>query len=141
MVFGRSRLAIRHSPIHTGAFLTALGGLYDGPEVAKVAATVEAVKRRGLDIKAEHMTDDVASRRRRALFRAGHRGSKEMDWLIGRFAEARLADMPAETLDAFERLLLLPDPELHDMILYPQIAPAGDYVELIGQLRAFHGLE
>ena len=34
------------------------------------------------------MTDDVASRRRRAVFRAGHRGTKEMDWLLGRFAEA-----------------------------------------------------
>ena len=34
------------------------------------------------------MTDDVESRRRRAAFRATHRGNKEMDWLIGRFAQA-----------------------------------------------------
>jgi len=54
MVFDHSRLAIRHSPIHTGAFLTGLGGLYDGSRVAKVAATAEAVKRRGPDINAEH---------------------------------------------------------------------------------------
>jgi len=87
------------------------------------------------------MTDDVASRRRRAAFRAGHRGSKEMDWLIGRFAQARLADMPLEALIAFERLLLMPDPDLHDMILHPEIAPAGEHAELIGQLRTFHGLE
>jgi antitoxin CptB len=87
------------------------------------------------------MTDDVESRRRRAAFRAGHRGTKEMDWLIGRFAEARLPAMPPAGLAAFERLLLLPDPELHDMILYPEIAPAGEHTELIGELRAFHGLE
>jgi len=87
------------------------------------------------------MTDDVESRRRRAAFRAGHRGSKEMDWLIGRFAQARLADMPLETLIAFERLLLVPDPDLHDMVLLPEIAPAGEFAELVGQLRSFHGLE
>jgi len=87
------------------------------------------------------MTDDVESRRRRAAFRAGHRGTKEMDWLIGRFAAARLADMPIEALIVFERLLLVPDPELHDMIVHPEIAPAGEFAELIGQLRTFHGLE
>jgi antitoxin CptB len=87
------------------------------------------------------MTDDVERRRRRAVFRASHRGTKEMDWLIGRFAQARLAGMSPDGLAAFERLLQVPDPELHDMILHPEIAPAGEHVELIGQLRAFHGLE
>lgn len=87
------------------------------------------------------MPDDVASRRRRANFRANHRGTKEMDWLVGRFADARLADMTPDDLVRFERLLLVPDPELHDMIVYPQIAPAREFAELIAQLRAFHGLE
>ena len=87
------------------------------------------------------MTDDVESRRRRAAFRAIHRGSKEMDWLVGRFAQARLADMPLETLVAFERLLLLPDPNLYDMILHPEVAPAGEHAPLVAELRVFHGLE
>ncbi|MBO0764428.1 MAG: succinate dehydrogenase assembly factor 2 [Hyphomicrobiaceae bacterium] len=87
------------------------------------------------------MTDDVESRRRRAAFRATHRGNKEMDWLIGRFAAARLAAMSLEGLTAFERLLLVPDPNLYDMIMYPEAAPAGEHAPLIGQLRAFHGLE
>lgn len=87
------------------------------------------------------MTDDVERRRRRAAFRASHRGSKEMDWLMGRFAQARLADMGPEALGRFERLLRVPDPELHDMILHPEVAPAGEHAELIGQLRTFHGLD
>jgi antitoxin CptB len=87
------------------------------------------------------MTDDVASRRRRAVFRAGHRGTKEMDWLMGRFAESRVAGMLPETLAEFERLLQMPDPELHDMILFPEIAPAGEFAALIAQLRSFHGLQ
>ena len=87
------------------------------------------------------MTDDVASRRRRAAFRAGHRGTKEMDWLLGRFAEARLAAMSTHALADFERLLQVPDPDLHDMIFSPEIAPAGELDALIVELRTFHGLE
>jgi len=63
-----------------------------------------------------------------------------MDWLVGRFAAARLPDMAPNVLAEFERLLQLPDPQLHDMIVYPEIAPAGEFVELIAQMRTFHGL-
>lgn len=87
------------------------------------------------------MTDDVESRRRRALFRATHRGNKEMDWLIGRFAQARLAALAPGALAAFERLLLVPDPDLYDMIMHPEVAPAGEHAPLVAELRAFHGLE
>lgn len=87
------------------------------------------------------MSDDAEIRRRRVAFRARHRGTKEMDWLIGRFADARLATMQPDELDGFERLLELPEPVIHDMIIYPEIAPAGEFAELIAQLRTFHGLE
>ena len=87
------------------------------------------------------MTDDVASRRRRAAFRAGHRGTKEMDWLLGRFADAHVSAMPVQQLDEFERLLEMPDPLLQDMIVYPEIAPAGEFAQLVRRLRTFHGLE
>jgi antitoxin CptB len=87
------------------------------------------------------MTDDVESRRRRAAFRATHRGNKEMDWLIGRFAQARLAAMSLESLTAFERLLFIPDPHLYDMIVHPEVAPAREHAPLIAELRVFHGLE
>ena len=100
------------------------------------------VKRRGPEINADRiMTDDVESRRRRAAFRATHRGNKEMDWLIGRFAQARLAAMSAEALTAFERLLFVPDPHLYDMIMHPEVAPAGEHHPLVAELRTFHGLE
>jgi antitoxin CptB len=110
------------------------------PRPAKVAAAIGAVKLRA-DQSWALMTDDVEIRRRRAIFRAHHRGTKEMDLLMGRFAEARVAAMAPEALARFERLLLVPDPLVQDMILHPEIAPAGEHAELIGQLRLFHGLE
>ena len=70
------------------------------------------------------MTDDVETRRRRAAYRACHRGTKEMDWILGRFARGRAAATCRWTrLGLFERLLALPDPDLQDMILHPEIAP------------------
>jgi antitoxin CptB len=87
------------------------------------------------------MHDDTDLRRRRAIYRACHRGTKEMDWIIGRFAAAALPGMPADRLALFERMLSLPDPELQDMIMHPELAPAGEFAELVSALRVFHGLD
>ena len=87
------------------------------------------------------MTDDVETRRRRAAYRASHRGTKEMDWMLGRYAERALPGFSLESLGLFERLLQLPDPDLQDMILHPEIMPAGEFAELIGEVRVFLGLK
>lgn len=80
------------------------------------------------------------SRRRRALWRATHRGTKEMDWLLGRYAEARLAAMDEADLAGFERLLILPDPDLQEWILAGTLADGSDVSPLIERIRAFHGI-
>lgn len=87
------------------------------------------------------MTDDVETRRRRAVYRACHRGTKEMDWIVGRFAMAALPAMAPERLGLFERMLSLPDPDLQDMVLHPELMPAGEFAELVAAMRVFHGLE
>ena len=54
------------------------------------------------------MTQDdslLAAKRRRVLYRAEHRGTKEMDWLLGRFAQHSVPGMDVATLDQFEALL------------------------------------
>jgi len=58
------------------------------------------------------MEDRDAVRRRRLRFRAWHRGMKEMDLILGSFADRHLARMSADELDAFERLIDMPDGEL-----------------------------
>ena len=77
------------------------------------------------------MTDDVDTRRRRAAYRASHRGTKEMDWISGAYAEARAGRHDGRRLDAFERLLALPDPELHDMVLARRRRPTTRRVRRI----------
>lgn len=51
-------------------------------------------------------------RRRRLLFRAWHRGTREMDLLMGRFADALLPEMSEEEVDAFELLIEIEDPDV-----------------------------
>jgi antitoxin CptB len=52
-------------------------------------------------------------RRKRLLFRCWHRGTREMDLILGRFADAEIAELSDEDLAHFERLLELPDPDLY----------------------------
>jgi antitoxin CptB len=86
------------------------------------------------------MSDDLDLRRRRAAYRASHRGTKEMDWLLGRYAEARLAGMSEPVLTEFEALLAAPDPELQLWIMDANAIPDDRYAGLIRELRAFHKL-
>ena len=52
------------------------------------------------------------ARRRRLLWRASHRGIKEMDLILGDFAKLRLASMDETELTELEAIVELPDQEL-----------------------------
>ena len=86
------------------------------------------------------MSDDLDTRRRRATFRAAHRGTKEMDWLLGRFCEARIAGMDGAVLTLFEQLLSEPDPLLQQWIMDPAAIPDEQYADLVAEVKAFHRL-
>ncbi|MBV1704459.1 MAG: succinate dehydrogenase assembly factor 2 [Hyphomicrobiales bacterium] len=76
------------------------------------------------------------ARRRRALTRAWRRGTREMDLLLGRFADAELPSLAEPELDAFERLLDLPDPALAAILVEGAPAPAGVSDGLLERMRA-----
>ena len=85
------------------------------------------------------MTPDD-TRRRRALYRAQHRGTKEMDFLLGRYAEGRLAGMEAADLTTFEELLALPDPQLQSWLMMVQSYEGSALADLLRDIQAFHGI-
>jgi antitoxin CptB len=82
-------------------------------------------------------SDGLDPRRRKLLFRAWHRGSREMDLIMGPFADAWLERMNDDELSAFEELVGLPDPELFSLVVEPQAVPERDNA-LLARLRAFH---
>lgn len=55
-------------------------------------------------------------RRRRLLFRARHRGTKEADLMIGGFVARHIATLTEAELAALEALLELPDVDLADWL-------------------------
>ena len=83
---------------------------------------------------------DLGMRRRRALWRASHRGSKEMDFLLGRFAGQTLNGMNAAEIAVFERLIDTPDPDIESCVLEGYSLDDSALDELIDRLRRFHGL-
>jgi antitoxin CptB len=58
----------------------------------------------------------LGARRRRLLFRATHRGTKEADILIGGFVTRHIAAFTDADIESLESLLELPDPVLADWL-------------------------
>jgi antitoxin CptB len=59
----------------------------------------------------------TSERRRRLRYRAWHRGTREMDLVLGRFADAELAGMSEAEIEEFEALMDVPDPDLFAWVL------------------------
>ena len=70
------------------------------------------------------MTDVLEERRKRLAFRAWHRGMKELDLLIGGFADRYLAELSADQLDRFEALLDVPEPLMYSWLMGQARPPA-----------------
>lgn len=76
-------------------------------------------------------------RRKKLKFRAWRRGFREIDLILGRFADARLAELDDEGLDAFEALLEAPDQDVYLWITEEVAAPPQYDTPTLAQIRAF----
>ena len=81
---------------------------------------------------------DLDVRRRRNLFRAWHRGIREMDLIMGRFADAEIAAMREDDLAAFERLIEVPDRDLYLWLTGEAETPPNYDTPVFRRLKSFH---
>lgn len=58
-------------------------------------------------------SEGLDDRRKRLLFRCWHRGTREMDMILGGFADAHIAALSDAEMDDLEVLMELPDPDLY----------------------------
>jgi antitoxin CptB len=79
----------------------------------------------------------VEIRRKRLLWRASHRGIREMDILVGGFARQSLAAMSAAELDEFEAVIAHPDNDLFDWLIRSVPVPAEHLTATMRSLLAF----
>ncbi len=85
------------------------------------------------------MTDpDPDARRRRIRFRAWHRGTREMDLLMGRFADSELASLPEAELDDLELLMEAPDRDAFSWLTGEIETPVHYDTPVFRKVRAFH---
>ena len=78
---------------------------------------------------------DLDARRRRALFRAWHRGMREMDLILGRFADEEVGTLNEEELRQFEELLEIPDTEIFKWMTEDVKAPENHDTPLLKRIR------
>jgi antitoxin CptB len=62
-------------------------------------------------------SDGLDDRRKRLLFRCWHRGTREMDLILGRFADAEIAALGENELAQLESLIEVPDPDLYAALI------------------------
>jgi len=68
--------------------------------------------------------EDISVRRKRLRYRAWHRGTKEMDLILGPFADAHVDRCGADDLDRLETLMDEEDPPLLKWVMRQEEPPA-----------------
>ncbi|MGB7270934.1 MAG: succinate dehydrogenase assembly factor 2 [Albidovulum sp.] len=80
--------------------------------------------------------EDAAARLKRMAMRSWRRGMKEMDLILGPYADAHLARMDKADLDLFDALLLENDQDIYPWITGAAARPAH-YSDLLAKVTAF----
>ena len=71
---------------------------------------------------------------KKLLFKASHRGTKEMDIILGNFAKKNLESMDIDNLKLFEELLEIPDPDLYKWFTSENINIPEKFLDLVKEI-------
>ena len=86
-------------------------------------------------------SSNLNARRKKILFRAWHRGIKEMDIVLGTFADAHLETLSDDDLDVLEHLMSAPDRELFKWISGEEPTPENYQSDIMDRIITFHGTD
>lgn len=84
-------------------------------------------------------SEGLDERRRRLLFRCWHRGIREMDLVLGRFADARIESLTEAELTELEGWLEIPDQQMFAWVNGMEPTPPEIETGLFRRLRDFRG--
>lgn len=82
-------------------------------------------------------TDTLNLLRKKLRFRAWHRGTREVDLIMGHFADQSLDGLGLPELEQFEALLDAPDLEVFGWIIRRDPVPAAYQNEIMDLLQNF----
>ena|SRR5450631_3484784 len=87
---------------------------------------------------AQAKTLGLSARQRRILFRSWHRGMRETDLLLGRFADAEIGNLSSSELDDYELLLEALDRDVFSWLTGEAEIPSAYDTPVLRKIRAFH---
>ena len=82
--------------------------------------------------------EDISMRRKKLRYRAWHRGTKEMDLILGPFADAHTEAMNESQLDRLEALMSEEDPPLLKWVMGQEVPPAHIDTVFLAEVIADH---
>ncbi len=83
-------------------------------------------------------SDGLDERRRRLLFRSWHRGTREADLIMGRFADVNIGALNDAELDQYEHLLNALETELLAWLTGGSTVPPQHDTAMFRRVRDFH---
>ena len=78
--------------------------------------------------------ENTDNKRKRLIFRSWHRGMKEMDQIMGSFANQYVPKFTEEELDVYEQVLENTDPDMYDWICGRVEVPADKNSAILEKL-------
>lgn len=85
-------------------------------------------------------SNGLDERRKRLLYRAWHRGLREMDLVMGHFANHFIDRFDDAELAEFEQLVEMPDNDIFEWIVGRAEVPPEYDTEMLRRLKGFHGI-
>ncbi len=82
-------------------------------------------------------SENLDIRRKRLKYRSQHRGTKELDLVLGRFAADRLDALDPDQIDRFEALLEAPSPLVYAWVIGQEDPPPEFDSDVLRLLREF----
>ena len=82
--------------------------------------------------------EDTEKKRKRLIFRSWHRGTREMDLIMGTFADSCVNTLSEQELDLYDQLLEIPDPDLYNWVSGREAVPEEHLTAVMNMLLEHH---
>lgn len=81
--------------------------------------------------------DNISIKRKQLIFRSWHRGTREIDLLLGRFAEVHVPAFGERELELYDRFLKNSDPDIYNWIAGQEPVPPAEDNDVVRLLLSF----
>ena len=82
--------------------------------------------------------DNISIKRKQLIFRSWHRGTREIDLLLGKFADAHMPQFDAAQLALYDRFLNNSDPDIFNWITRQEPVPPAEDNAVVAVLLKFY---